>query len=104
MPTEPNRPVWGTLVVLTLLWIGLVDGTALGAVLTPKGSGLAGPAIALGYGVAAAVGAGATGGLLAWKLSSNGLRLVGLVTGAISLILLGLVFWRVAMERAEHGI
>lgn len=104
MPASQTRALWGTTVVLTLLWIGLVGGTAGGAQLVPPGSGLAGPAIALGYGVGAALVAGLLGFLVAWRAPEGVLRTVGIVTVAISLALLALVAWRVVAERAEHGI
>ena len=48
----------GLLLGVLLAFVGLVAGTAVGATQVPEGSGLAGPAIALGYGfVAALIGA-----------------------------------------------
>ncbi len=102
MATTPNRALWGTILVLTLFWIGLAAGTAVGARFVPKGSGLAGPAIALGYGVAAAFGAGLLGALSAWRMPPAALRRSGYASIAISLAVLALVGWRITTQRAEQ--
>ena len=54
-PSEPSsnlrtrRTVWGVLLAGSLAFLGLAIGTAIGArFFVPEGSGLAGPAIALG--------------------------------------------------------
>ena len=54
-PAGPSVWLEGIVAALCLAFVGLVIGTAFGATRVPDGSGLAGPAIALGYGAVAAV-------------------------------------------------
>lgn len=55
---------------MSLLWIGLVAGMMIGGrYFVPAGSGLAGPAIALGYGVAGAAIGAVLAALLIWRAS-----------------------------------
>ncbi len=91
--TRRKRIVLGVIFVVSLMICGLVVGTWVGGrVFVPPGSGLAGPAIALGYGL---LGAGISG-LAAFVLSiylSPG-RLLGIVlpvgvVGAVLAVLLG---------------
>lgn len=67
--TRRGRIALGVVFVLGMMVCGLVAGTYVGArFFVAPGSGLAGPAIALGYGVIGAGLAGIVGGLLAWLL------------------------------------
>lgn len=92
-----SRWPWVLLLLVCSCWLGLVAGAAVGARwLVPAGSGLAGPAIALGYGVAGAVAALLVGGVLAWKASHGVLRAAALAGFVLALITALLVGWRVA--------
>lgn len=67
--TRRGRIALGVVFVLGMMVCGLVAGTYVGArFFVAPGSGLAGPAIALGYGILGAGLAGVVGGLLAWVL------------------------------------
>ncbi len=102
VPVEPKRALWGVTVVLTLMWIGLVGGSAVGAQLVPAGSGLAGPAIALGYGAGASLVAGFIGFLLARRLSPIALRIAAVLTIAVSLVLVAFVVWRALTQHPGY--
>jgi hypothetical protein len=68
VPTTFNRGAWGLLVTMSALWIGFGAGVLVaGRFFVPPGSGLAGPPIALGYGVLGAFALGALAAALAWK-------------------------------------
>ena len=98
----PRRWPWVLILIGSAAWIGLVVGTTFGATRVPEGSGLAGPAIALGYGV---LGAGlllVLAAVAAWKLPLPGLRIATGAAGLVALALFGLFLWRIADQRAEH--
>jgi hypothetical protein len=104
-PVSRRRRRWplALLLLLCLAFLGLGLGTSIGAACcVPEGSGLAGPAIALGYGV---LGAGiglALGGLLAWRAGHGLLRGATLVAAFLTLCALGWSAWRMATLRAEQ--
>ena len=85
----PRRGLWGALLVASLLWIGLVTGVVVGGqFFVPAGSGLAGPAIALGYGIAGAIVAGVLAAVMARSLSVSlvrGIAIAALIVGAASI-------------------
>ncbi len=93
------------LIILTALFVGLVAGTAIGGrFFVPAGSGLAGPVIALGYGVVGALILGAIAVALAWYMKRRGLVVAGVVCGVLIVLFLGLTGWRLAKDgqaRAE---
>ncbi len=100
-PPSDLRPRVRWPLVLAVLasscWLGLVTGAAIGAKwLVPAGSGLAGPAIVLGYGCAGAVAALLLAGVLAWQASYDVLRSAALGALALALVAAVLVGWRVA--------
>lgn len=101
-PRPPSRIVWALFVTFFLAVVGLIAGTAVGSRFVPAGSGLAGPAIALGYGVVGAVPAGLLGGLLGWKAPVPLLRRCGIGLGGLALICVGLGVWRFTTERSER--
>ena len=98
----PSRIGWALLVIFCLLIVGLTAGTAVGSRFVPPGSGLAGPAIALGYGVIGALLAGVLGGLLSWKAPVSVLRGCGIGLGSLVLLLVAFGVWRFAAERSER--
>lgn len=98
----PKRLGWAILVIFCLLWIGLAVGTGIGSRFVPPGSGLAGPAIALGYGVVGAFAAGLFGVVLAIKASPSVLRACGLGLGVLALGFVAMATWRFVSQRAEQ--
>lgn len=62
------------LLALCLVWLGGVAGLFAGAASAPAGSGLAGSAMVLVYGIAGAVIGAIAGALAGWKLSREALR------------------------------
>lgn len=99
--TRQRRFLLGSFLALFLAVIALVAGTFLsGRFVVAPGSGLAGPAIALGYGLISALAALAIGGLLAIFLPPKWLlRLavpVILIGGALS----GVLVWVYFQSRA----
>lgn len=102
--TAPRR--WPCIVVLlgSLVWLGLVAGAAAGAAwLVPEGSGLAGPAIALGYGVAGAAAGLVLGAALAWRAGYGLLRASAVVAAVLALVAVGAVAWRAVAAQAERS-
>jgi hypothetical protein len=100
------RRRWPLVLLLlpSLAWLGLVAGTAAGAAwFVPEGSGLAGPAIALGYG---ALGAGvgiALAAVLGWRAGHGLLRTAAAVAVVLALLAAGLVGWRIVATTAARS-
>ena len=97
------------LIVASFAWLGLVTGTAAGAAwFVPEGSGLAGPAIALGYGVLGLLAGLALGAVLGWKAGHGLLRASAAVAVVLALLTVGAVVWRIVAaeneRRAEAGL
>jgi hypothetical protein len=88
--SPPPRPiVWILLLIPCLLWIGFVAGMMIGGIFfVPAGSGLAGPAIAFGYGAMGALAGSVLAGLLAWKLPARPLRFAALTALLLSVLVL----------------
>lgn len=105
LPASPRqrRALWITLIVLCSFWVGLVAGTLFGALfLVPAGSGLAGPAIALGYGVAAALAGAVLGGVIGRRLSARALRRAAAVVGALAAVALLAVVYLFVKQQAQR--
>ncbi len=103
--TAPHRR-WPFVLPLlaSLAWLGLVAGTAAGAArFVPAGSGLAGPAIALGYGVLGLLAGVALGAVLGWKGGHGLLRASAAVAVVLALLTVGAVVWRIVAAQAERS-
>lgn len=109
--TESSEPAarperrWPLVVVLVgiCLLLGLVAGTAIGsACCVPEGSGLAGPAIALGYGASGAVVAGILAALVSWKAPHRLLRTATWVVLAVGAVTIAGLIWRSSALRADR--
>lgn len=88
------------LLVLCSLWIGLVAGMAIGGLFfVPAGSGLAGPAIALGYGAMGAIAGLALAIVLALKLPVRPLRVAAVIALVLSALAVLFIGYRVAEQR-----
>lgn len=102
-----RRAPWIALLVLCSFWIGLVAGAAIGArFFVPVDSGLAGPAIALGYGVAGALAAAVLAGVLARRLPGRPLRrsaVVALMLAVLAALAVGYRFVAQQAERRAHA-
>jgi hypothetical protein len=92
----------GFFLVAMFSFIGLVVGTMIGSLFVPKGSGLAGPAIALGYGFVGFAVAIIAGILLARKLAYPQLRMALLVSGIVSLFFCGWMVYRFFEEQRKR--
>ncbi|MCP5116980.1 MAG: hypothetical protein GY953_39660, partial [bacterium] len=80
------------LLVVSFAWLGLVAGALIAALwLVPKGAGLAGGAIVLGYAVLGALGMAVIGIVLAVKLAWRTLRVVAVIALTLT-VLSGVVF------------
>ncbi len=83
--------LWRIILSVSVAIVGLFAGTMLGGwYLVPAGSGMAGPAIALGYGLAAAAGSAVLAAIGSAYLSARRVRGIALATGAVAVALLGL--------------
>jgi hypothetical protein len=83
---------WAILLVISALWLGFGAGTfAAGRLLVPEGSGLAGPAIAIAYGMGAALIAGVAAAIAAWKATIRGLRAAALIAAIFGVALAALL-------------
>jgi hypothetical protein len=105
LPASPRqrRGLWITLLVLCSFWVGLVGGTLIGALfLVPEGSGLAGPAIALGYGVAAALAGAVLAGVVGRRLAARPLRRAAAVVGALAVAAVLVVAYLFVRQQAER--
>lgn len=97
--------IWGLLLLISSLFLGLAFGTAIGArYFVPEGSGMAGPAIALGYGLMGALIAATLAGLLVWKGSMALVRPATLGAVSVAVLLTGFLIWRaVEMNNARNA-
>lgn len=103
MPPSRRRWPFVLLLLASLAWLGLVTGTAAGAAwFVPEGSGLAGPAIVLGYGVLGLLVGVALGGVLGWRARLGLLRTAAAVAVVLALLAVGLVVWRIVAAEAER--
>ncbi len=94
---RPRRVLWAVLLAASLAIVGLAAGTAFGArFFVPEGSGLAGPAIALGYGFVGALFGLIAAGLLVWKAPPAILRRAAIASLLLAAVTIGLVTWRAA--------
>ncbi len=97
----PRRAPWIVLLVPCSLWIGFVAGMMIGGrFFVPAGSGLAGPAIALGYGVLGVFAGAVLAGLLAWKLPARPLRLAAGIAILLSALAFAFIVFGVAAQLA----
>jgi hypothetical protein len=95
----PRRAGWAILVVVSALWLGFGAGMfAAGRWLVPAGSGLAGPAIAVAYGLGAAAIAGVASAVAAWKAPLGSLRVAALIAMILGLLLTALLIVGVVMR------
>lgn len=91
------------LFVLSALICGLAVGTLIGgAYLVPKGSGLAGPFMALGYGVIGAVLAAAAALIPTFRMRGRTFLWVAAPTIVAGLVLAGLIGYRALQTRSEQ--
>ena len=104
--TRRGRIALGVVFVFFMAVCGFVAGTAIGArFLVPPGSGLAGPAIAIGYGIMGAGLAGVAGIFLAWLLPPRwflGAALPVTVAGAISTVVIVNIYIQSETEQQAH--
>jgi hypothetical protein len=83
-------------------FLGLALGTALGGWLfVPPGSGLAGPAIALGYGLAAGLATGAAGIFVGLRARIATVRRLALTALAAALLVAAVLSWRLVVSQSE---
>ncbi len=94
------------LVVISAMLIGLVAGTFIGGrCCVAPGSGLAGPAIALGYGVLGALALGVLSLVLAGKLKGVTLTRISLpvaIIGSVLFVIILLGYLKSRQQTAEH--
>jgi len=92
--------VWRVLLIISLLLIGLAAGTWIGgAFFVPKGSGLAGAPMALGYGVVGAIILLGIGIFLVMKLKAKTLRNVSITSTALMVLIFGTITLRKVIEK-----
>ncbi len=91
--------VWRALVMVSLMLIGLASGTWIGGqFFVPKGSGLAGAPMALGYGVLGAFILLVVGILISLKLKGTALRNVSLSITSFMVIIFGTLTIRFVLD------
>ncbi len=96
-----SKAIPGFFFVLFVSFLGLCAGTFIGATFfVPEGSGLAGPAIALGYGVVGLVIALIGSLILARKLPREKLRVALLIAGVLTLLVVALLTFRFMTNRS----
>ena len=101
-PKQPKRFGWVLLLLICIFWVGLAVGTAIGAQFVPAGSGLAGPTIALAYGVLGAMLSLIVGGVIGWTTSVQTVRASALIAALLLALVVGYAFWRGSAQRAEY--
>ena len=96
-PTPERRAGWVLLLAVSLLWTGLGTGMAIGsAYFVPESSGLAGPAIAFGYGMLGAAAGAILAGVLAVAGSTATVRMSAKIAVVPAILLAGFVAYRFA--------
>lgn len=100
-----NRIAVGALLGVVLLFAGGVAGLFYGGAVLPKGQGLAGPAIVLGWGVAFGAVAALIGIVLAATLPLNRLKTaaqIAAVAGVLAVTaIVGRIIWVQASKATE---
>ena len=91
------------LAAATFLVGSLIGAFAAGRFLVPAGSGLAGPAIALGYGLVAGFGAAVILWVLSGRWSQRVARLALLPIGGLGLVSLALVGWAYVVAQRQQS-
>lgn len=100
-----SRAVLTVLLAVTLAFVGLTAGMAVGAVwFVPEGSGLAGPAIALAYGLLGGVAALIAGILLGLRLAIPRLRIVTAIGMFAAIGIFALLTWRFTVARTDRAL
>ena len=95
--------VWRVLIMVSLVLIGLAAGTWIGGqFFVPKGSGLAGAPMALGYGVLGAFILLVVGILIFVKLKGTALRNVSLTITSLMVLIFGTLTLRVVLEERSE--
>ena len=107
--SNERRIVWAVLLLVAAAFLGLAIGTAIGArFFVPEGSGMAGPAIALAYGLAGVALSLISAGLLIWRGSFFALRITALGALTLAVLLVGYLTWRAVagqqQRRADLGL
>lgn len=87
--------------VLILGFLSLIAGTLVGTLFVPGDSGLAGPAIALGYGAGGAIVGLILGFTLVKRLTHDQLRTVLLGATTIALLACAWIIYRVRVVQQE---
>jgi hypothetical protein len=95
LPSASSDITRRILLPFCLAWILGVAGIYVGALLTPDGSGLAGPAVALSYGVAGVISGAVVGIAAAWRMTER--RLQPIFTAVMTAALLIFVVLGVAV-------
>ena len=87
---------------LLLMFLGFCAGMYLGSFFVPGGSGLAGPPVALGYGLAGLVTGLITGVVLARIMRHSWLRNALIIAGILSLIMCGWIIYRIKLIKHQQ--
>lgn len=98
-----SKTLLGICFVSILGFLGLFAGTLAGALFVPDGSGLAGPAIALGYGAGGAIIGLILGTILARKLTYAQLRTALLGATIIALLACAWIVYRMRIVQQESA-
>ena len=104
MGPKAKRWLWGVLITTLLLVTGLAAGLYWGASVTPKGSGLAGPAIVLGYGVLTAAVGVLVGVFLSVRTAIHKLGRVAAFCGVLGAVAVALLATFAIGRQAERGV
>jgi hypothetical protein len=104
--TRRRRIILGVVFVFFMMVCGFVAGTAIGVrFFVPPGSGLAGPAIAIGYGIMGTGLAGIAGIFLAWLLPPRwflGAALPVTLAGAVFTVIIINIYIQTEAEQKAH--
>jgi phage shock protein PspC (stress-responsive transcriptional regulator) len=100
--TRPRRFLFGTVLSLGLAGCGFtLAGYIAGRCCVPPGSGLAGPAIVVGWAALGALAALVAGIVLAVWLPPTGLRIAAVVAGLAGLLVYGSLGYALLVSRVE---
>lgn len=98
-----SKALLGIGFVLVLGFLGLFAGTMVGSFFVPPGSGLAGPAIALGYGVMGMALALVSGILVTRRLNVTQLRAALIWTAVVAMLVGAWLAYRAVVVQRQQG-
>jgi len=98
-----SKVLIGWFLIILMAFIGFVIETAIGSFFVPEGSGMAGPATALGYGFVGLLIALVAGSFMMKKLPFEILRVALYITAFAALLACGFIIYRIIVVQQNKN-